>query len=178
MNDIIILWYFGIKTLSQHSRSLDIIGSWRKIWVVDMAVKVGLHITVRFYNNITQHEYKPILQRRAFDKCRQYILNTQKNPISHLCVLCLGENRLCLGENPGWLKASNAVHWLFAKDQINDLTHWRLGDADVVVSMKLSNSLSWLMSWTLFFYEIALRWMPRDLIDVESALDQVMNWCC
>ena len=26
--------------------------------------------------------------------------------------------------------------------------------------------------------EIALRWLPQDLIDDESALVQVMAWCC
>ena len=53
-------------------------------------------------------------------------------------------------------------------------THWPLGDfigtLDTQFSILMIDGLG-------ISYDIALRWMPMDLTDDESALVQVMAWC-
>ena len=52
------------------------------------------------------------------------------------------------------------------------LTHWSLGDLDLIFKMKFS----------MYFYRFpddnALRWMSQYLTGDRSTLIQVMAWCC
>ena len=59
----------------------------------------------------------------------------------------------------------------------SSLTHWSLGDLDVISKMEFSVLFHWFVYSALFFYHNALRWMPQDLTDDKSALLQVMAWC-
>ena len=57
------------------------------------------------------------------------------------------------------------------------LTHWPLGDLDKILKIQFSN-LFLLIGIYGSFHDIALRWMSQDLTDGESAMVQVMAWCC
>ena len=54
---------------------------------------------------------------------------------------------------------------------VNELTHWTLGDFNLIFKLILVNG-----GWSIS-YEIALRWMPLDLTHVKPTLVQVMAWC-
>ena len=58
---------------------------------------------------------------------------------------------------------------------VHQLTHWPLGNLNVILQMQSSILLYWLVSSNLF-YESVLRWMPHDLTDDKSTLVQVMAW--
>ena len=54
------------------------------------------------------------------------------------------------------------------------LTHWPLGDLNVILKMEFSILFYWLVS----SHDNALQWMPHDLTDDKSTWVQVMAWCC
>ena len=56
------------------------------------------------------------------------------------------------------------------------LTHWSLGDVDVILNIMLFKLKS-RAEFLSISCEIALRWMPQDFTDDKSTLVQVMAWC-
>ena len=60
--------------------------------------------------------------------------------------------------------------------QMGMLTHWPLGDLNVILGMQSSILLCWFGTFNSSHGNV-LRWMPHDLTDDESTLIQVTAWC-
>ena len=56
------------------------------------------------------------------------------------------------------------------------LTHWPLGDLNVILKMQ-SSILVYFIGIFKSSYDNVLKWMPQDLTDDKSTLVQVMAWC-
>ena len=74
-----------------------------------------------------------------------------------------------------WSNVDTDIHHLLLADH-NELTHWPLGDLDVIFKNLIFN-LILLIGILRSLYDNALQWMRQNITDDKSTLVQVMAWC-